>query len=154
VAADRRRIPQLELDHQLCFSLARASRAVVRSYGPHLGRIGLTYPQYLVMLVLWETGEPTGVGAIGDRLHLDTSTLTPLLKRLEQAGLVDRSRDPADERRVTVTLTDQGTALRERAAAIPAAVFGGYGMTLDDGARLKAQLDDLALRVEASIDDA
>lgn len=123
----------------------------MRSYGPHLAELGLTYPQYLVMLVLWERGEPTGVGTIGDRLHLDTSTLTPLLKRLEHAGLVDRTRDPADERRVMVALTDEGAALRERAAAVPAAVFGGYGMTLEDGARLKQQLDELAARVEASI---
>jgi len=149
--AARRRIPQLELDHQLCFSLARASRAVVRSYGPHLAELGLTYPQYLVMLVLWETGDPTGVGAIGDRLHLDTSTLTPLLKRLEQAGLVERTRDPADERRVTISLTTRGSGLRDRAASIPGAVFGGYGMTLEDGARLKGQLDDLAARVESSL---
>jgi len=149
--AARRRIPQLELDHQLCFSLARASRAVVRSYGPHLAELGLTYPQYLVMLVLWETGDPTGVGAIGDRLHLDTSTLTPLLKRLEQAGLVERTRDPADERRVTISLTTRGADLRDRAASIPGAVFGGYGMTLEDGARLKGQLDDLAARVESSL---
>src|SRR5689334_3776194 len=91
---------QLELDEQLCFALYDASRALIRAYGPLLDRLGLTYPQYITMLALWESEEPMSVGALGARLHLDSGTLTPLLKRLEQLGLVERRRDSADERRV------------------------------------------------------
>src|ERR1700730_17814752 len=97
---------QLELDRQLCFALYTASRAVVRSYAPLLEDAGLTYPQYITMLVLWEAPErPRSVGELGERLHLDSGTLTPLLKRLESTGHVSRSRDGQDERRVRVTLT-------------------------------------------------
>jgi MarR family transcriptional regulator, organic hydroperoxide resistance regulator len=145
------RYPQLELDNQLCFALYNASRAIVRSYTPHLEALGLTYPQYLTMLVLWETpDQPTAVGELGRRLHLDSGTLTPLLKRLEQADLVTRRRDGGDERRVLVGLTEQGLALRDRAAEVPAKVFAGYGMDLAAAVRLKDDLIRLVASVEGS----
>ncbi|HEX2575189.1 MAG TPA: MarR family transcriptional regulator, partial [Aquihabitans sp.] len=123
----------LDLDRQLCFALHRASRAVVRSYGPLLEGTGLTYLQYIVLLVLWEEPDasPT-VGQIGARLHLDSGTLTPLLKRLEALGLVDRVRDRADERRVLVALTDEGRALRDRLEAVPSTLFSATDLEPDD----------------------
>ena len=104
------RHPQLELDIQLCFPLAAASRAVTHAYGPLLEPFGLTYPQYLTLLALWSGPERQTVGDLGRRLRLDSGTLTPLLKRLENAGLIERERDPDDERRVIVTLTPAGGA--------------------------------------------
>lgn len=115
----------LLLDRQVCFPLYAASNLITRLYGPALRRIGLTYPQYLVMLVLWEQ-EPQTVGALGSRLHLDSGTLTPLLKRLEASGFVSRQRDPQDERRVRVTLTGKGHDLRQDAIHVPAALSNGY----------------------------
>jgi len=115
----------LLLDRQVCFPLYAATNLLTRLYGPVLSRIGLTYPQYLVMLVLWE-GQPQSVGALGTRLYLDSGTLTPLLKRMEAAGLVNRARDATDERRVLVTLTDTGRALRDQAAHVPEVLAHGY----------------------------
>lgn len=132
--------PQLELDNQLCFALYDASRAVIRSYGPLLAELGLTYPQYLTMLVLWEAEAPVTVGELGTRLHLDSGTLTPLLKRLEQIGYVARRRDPADERRVLVELTADGAARRADAACIPGQLFPRYGLELDEARDLKERL--------------
>jgi DNA-binding MarR family transcriptional regulator len=146
-------IPQLELDNQLCFALYRASRAVTRAYGPLLAELGLTYPQYVTMLVLWQADGPVSVGDLGDRLHLDSGTLTPLLKRLEHLGLVGRERDPADERRVLVTTTEAGAALRTRAAGIPARVFPRYGLDLAAAIALKDQLGHLVDAVEAATPD-
>lgn len=108
---------ELRLDRQLCFALYSASSRFTRLYRPLLEPLGLTYPQYLAMLVLWERA-PRTVGEVGDALGLDSATLTPLLKRLEQAGHVQRRRDPADERRVLVTLTPEGAALRTQAVAM------------------------------------
>ena len=110
--------PRLLLDHQLCFALYSASLAMTKIYKPLLEPLGLTYPQYLVLLVLWEQA-PMNVSAIGDRLTLDSGTLTPLLKRLEALGYVTRMRDAADERRVFVQLTAEGRKLKTRAAEIP-----------------------------------
>lgn len=125
----------LRLDRQLCFPLYAASNLVTRRYRPLLAKLGLTYPQYLVMLVLWE--HPTqSVGNLGDRLHLDSGTLTPLLKRMERAALIRRERDPADERRVLVTLTAAGHRLRETAAEIPASLARQLNFAADDAARL------------------
>jgi DNA-binding MarR family transcriptional regulator len=107
------------LDQQLCFALYSAVNRVTRAYRPVLAALGLTYPQYLTLLALWEQS-PRTVGALGDALDLDSGTLTPLLKRLEKQALVRRRRDPADERRVIVELTDAGQALRARAAEVPA----------------------------------
>ena len=146
--ARRNAAPQLLLDNQLCFALYRATRAVQRSYAPHLAELGLTYPQYLAMLVLWEE-EPLTVGALGERLHLDSGTLTPLLKRLQEAGLVERRRDEDDERRVNIVLTRRGRALRAKAEGVPAKVFDCYGFSIADGAALRSTLNELSDRIEA-----
>lgn len=114
---------RVRLDDQLCFALYSASRAVTAAYRPLLDELNLTYPQYLVLLVLWDE-EPCTVGHLGDRLRLDSGTLSPLLKRLEAAGLVRRRRSPEDERRVTITLTPAGRALEQRAACIPDRLLG------------------------------
>ncbi len=133
-------VPQLELGNQLCFGLYSASRAAIRAYGPALAELGLTYPQYLTMLVLWETREPISVGDIGTRLQLDSGTLTPLLKRLAEVGLLDRTRDPADERRVLISLTERGAAMRTKAADIPARVFHYYDIDVATARELIQQL--------------
>lgn len=106
------------LDDQLCFALYSASRAMTAAYRPLLAELGLTYPQYLVLLVLWEE-QDCSVGHLGHRLHLDSGTLSPLLKRLENSGLVVRQRAADDERRVEVSLTQAGRALESRAACVP-----------------------------------
>jgi DNA-binding MarR family transcriptional regulator len=139
----------LQLDRQLCFALYAASHAMTKVYTPLLQPLGLTYPQYLVMLVLWETdGLP--VHAIGQRLQLDSGTLTPMLKRLAAAGLVARARDAADERRTLINLTPAGRDLREQALAVPADVLCASGCSLDTLQSLVEQLR--ALR--ASLSDA
>lgn len=121
----------LALDRQLCFPLYAASNLVARLYKPVLGPLGLTYPQYLVMLVLWETS-PQSIGGIGARLHLDSGTLTPLVKRLATDGLVKRERDRKDERRVLVSLTETGRALRDRAQSIPQSLVADLPITEHD----------------------
>lgn len=137
------RHPHLDLELQLCFPLYAASRAVVRAYGPLLSPVGLTYPQYLVLLVLWGSDEPLTVGEVGRRLHLDTGTLTPLLKRLERLGHLRRTRDERDERRVLVELTEQGAALQDDVTHVPAALVDALRMDLDDAIRLRALLDQV-----------
>ena len=111
----------LQLDRQLCFALYSASLAMTKAYKPLLDPLGLTYPQYLVLLALWESDDAT-VSQLGDRLTLDSGTLTPLLKRLEQTGYVQRLRDAADERRVRISLTASGRGLKSRAVRIPQAI--------------------------------
>ncbi|HEX7166864.1 MAG TPA: MarR family transcriptional regulator [Acidimicrobiales bacterium] len=141
----------LALDQQLCFALYAASRAVVRGYGPALDELGLTYPQYVTMLALWEEeGLSAGlsVGDLGERLHLDSGTLTPLLKRLEAVGYVERARDTNDERRVVVTLTRRGKALKEKASAIPASLVARSGLGLRELAALRDQLQRLTETLE------
>ncbi len=132
----------LALDHQLCFALYSASHAVTKAYQPLLAPLGLTYPQYLVMLVLWEQDGLT-VSQLGGRLQLDSGTLTPLLKRLEAAGHVQRLRDATDERRVRLQLTATGRALRARAEAVPQALAGALGCGLDEIASLTRRLAEL-----------
>src|SRR5437870_5966914 len=112
----------LRLDNQLCFAVYSTAHAFNRFYKPLLDRLGLTYPQYLVMLVLWEE-DGMSVKAIGERLFLDSGTLTPLLKRLEAAGLVKRTRSSEDERQVIVALTAQGEALKEKARSLPLSIL-------------------------------
>ena len=125
--------PQLELDRQLCFALYTASRAVVRTYGPLLDEAGLTYPQYVTLLALWEDPERSrSVGELGERLHLDSGTLTPLLKQLASMGYVTRARDADDERRVLVTLTAEGLTLRERLAGVPESFLGCLGLDVPE----------------------
>lgn len=127
------------LDEQLCFALYSASRAVTAAYRPLLEELELTYPQYLVLMVLWEE-QPCTVGHLGDRLHLDSGTLSPLLKRLESAGLVRRQRSATDERRVEISLTDRGRALEERAACIPDRLLGSDASAAADLAALRDAL--------------
>lgn len=133
----------LRLDNQLCFALYGAANRMTRLYRPMLDALGLTYPQYLAMLVLWEAS-PRTVGALGEALDLDSSTLTPLLKRLEAGGLVTRDRDPEDERRVIVALTDQGRALRDQAVSIPEKLFCALDMPLDAVGALRDRLKTVA----------
>ena len=115
----------LRLDRQICFPLYAASNLINRLYRPVLSKLGLTYPQYLVMLALWEQA-PRTVGALGEALYLDSGTLTPLLKRMEQAGLLTRKRDPEDERRVQVDLTSEGRALKAEAQRVPETLTAGF----------------------------
>lgn len=132
----------LALDAQLCFALYSASLAMTKLYKPLLAPLGLTYPQYLVMLVLWESdGQP--VSAIGERLSLDSGTLTPLLKRLETAGLVQRLRDAGDERRVLIQLTSGGRALKAKAEAIPKHILSATACQLDEVSSLTQRLQRL-----------
>ena len=138
----------LALDDQLCFALYAASRAVVARYRPLLEQLELTYPQYLVMLVLWEHGE-AAVKDIGAALQLDYGTLTPLIKRLEAAGLVSRRRLPQDERTVLVALTARGTALRERAEAVPPAIGEAMGLDEEEFDQAKKLLRRLVASVSA-----
>jgi DNA-binding MarR family transcriptional regulator len=131
--------PALLLDNQLCFALYSASLAMTKLYKPLLEELGLTYPQYLVMLVLWE-GDGLMVSELGQRLSLDSGTLTPLLKRLEAAGLISRIRAVEDERRVHVTLTAAGRRLRARAEKVPACVLAASQCSI-------AELVDLTRKV-------
>ncbi|MEU4678111.1 MarR family transcriptional regulator [Micromonospora sp. NPDC023737] len=120
----------LVLRRQVCFALYAASRAVTDVYRPILDAVGLTYPQYLVLLVLWEhDGDPRTVSDLGAELRLDSGTLSPLLKRLQEAGLVVRRRSTRDERRVEVELTDAGRALRQRVADVPLRIARATGLT-------------------------
>lgn len=145
----------LLLERQLCFALHAATRAVVREYGPHLAELGLTYPQYVTMLALWGSpDEARTVGRLGAQLQMDNGTLTPLLKRLERDGLVTRSRDTEDERRVHVRLTERGRALRERARPVPHAVGSRLGMSIDEARTLKEQLERLVATLDAGGADA
>lgn len=140
----------LMLDNQLCFALYSASLAMTKLYKPLLDRLGLTYPQYLAMLVLWER-DALAVGELGERLFLDSGTLTPLLKRLEVAGLVSRSRAAGDERRVIVTLTDAGRALREQAVDVPMQVSCAVQCTRDEMTELRQRLHTLRQRLSLQI---
>ena len=141
--------PQFQLDRQLCFALYTASRAVVRAYTPLLDESGLTYPQYVTMMALWEDpGQPRSVGELGERLHLDSGTLTPLLKRLEAMGYVTRSRDATDERRVLVTVTAQGLALRDHLAAVPQSFLACLGMDVTQATALRDELAALTVALE------
>ena len=136
----------LRLDNQVCFALYSASLAMTKLYKPLLDAIGLTYPQYLVMLVLWE-GDQLTVSELGERLYLDSGTLTPLLKRLESAGLLARQRDAQDERRVRIALTNAGQALRAEAEKIPACVLQSTQCTLPELQALTGQLGTLRARL-------
>jgi DNA-binding MarR family transcriptional regulator len=148
-APDRQR-----LDQQLCFALYSASRAVIRAYAPLLAPLGLTYPQYLAMLALWgEDG--VSVKRLGEQLGLDSATLTPLLKRLEQQGMVERRRDDRDERVVRIHLTAPGRGLRARARHVPSELACRVGYDTGDRAalgrlvRLREELNTLTRRLDA-----
>jgi DNA-binding MarR family transcriptional regulator len=138
--------PSVVLDDQLCFALYAASRAVTARYRPMLDELGLTYPQYLVMMLLWEQDNQT-VGQLGTQLALDSGTLSPLLKRLTAAGLVTRHRRIEDERSVSISLTDEGRALRDRALPISETMIGAIGFDTAEFADLKQRLRLLVERV-------
>ena len=129
----------LALERQVCFALSVAARSVVAIYRPLLEPMGLTHPQYLVMLALWGDS-PLTVRRLSELLALDPGTLSPLLKRLEAIGYLTRERDPSDERSLAITLTDQGRALRAEAEKIPPAVVARLGMPIEDLQRLHASL--------------
>ena len=136
----------LALDRQVCFALAAASRSVIGLYRPVLEPMGLTHPQYLVMLALWERS-PRTVRDIGEALHLEPATLSPLLKRLEAAGLVTRARNATDERALDVALTQAGAALRAEAEKVPAEIVARLGMSV---AELETIRDGLTRLLAAS----
>ena len=125
----------LKLDEFLCFAVYSASHAFNRVYKPLLDKLGLTYPQYLAMVVLWEHGDQT-VGSLGEKLFLESSTLTPMLKRLEVMGYIARVRDAIDERQVRVQLTNAGHALRKKAQTIPPCILDATGLKAEDLAKL------------------
>ncbi|HDZ57361.1 MAG TPA: MarR family transcriptional regulator [Pseudomonas xinjiangensis] len=144
---------QLALDNQLCFLLYACSRSVIKAYKPLLDPLGLTYPQYLVMLVLWEWHDeapqlPT-VKALGSRLRLDSGTLTPLLKRLQQLGLIGRQRASNDERQVHLELTREGVAMRDRARHIPQQLACETGADLNELVSLRTRLNTLLQQLES-----
>ncbi len=139
---DMRSDEVLRLDRQICFLLYGASRAVTQLYRPLLEPLGITYPQYLVMLVLWEEGRAS-VGRLSERLYLDSGTLTPLVKRLEAAGLARRERSTHDERVVDVYLTPAGKRLKREARRVPEALACRVGLTGDELAKLHRQLAHL-----------
>jgi len=139
----------LSLSNQMCFAVYSTAHALNRVYKPLLDPLGLTYPQYLVMLVLWEADGLT-VKEIGQRLRLDSGTLTPLLKRLQAGGLVRRERDTNDERQVRIGLTVKGEALRKKAEAVPTGLLGATGCTLEEVQALKVELDRLRDQLDKS----
>src|SRR3954468_14522171 len=138
--------PSVALDDQLCFALYAASRAMTARYRPMLDVLGLTYPQYLVMMLLWESDHQT-VGQLGSRLALDSGTLSPLLKRLTAAGLVTRHRRVEDERSVSIALTEEGRVLRDKAFAISEEMIGAIGFKTDEFHDLMERLRLLTERV-------
>lgn len=142
--------PQLALSTQLCLPLYAAARGITRRYAELLSEAGLTYPQYVTMLALWDADAPLTVGEIGARLHLDSGTLTPVLKRLESAGHVERHRDDADERRVLVVVTPAGERLRDRVADVPERAWRGTGLGAKDARELRRLLDELLAGLDAS----
>jgi DNA-binding MarR family transcriptional regulator len=142
--------PLLLLDNQICFAVYSAAHAFNRVYKPLLDRLGLTYPQYLVMLSLWERdGVP--IKDIGERLFLDSGTLTPLLKRLETAGLVRRTRSKEDERQVLIDLTPQGQALKEKARAVPQSILEASDCSVAELVALKSEIVSLRDRLNAAL---
>src|SRR5262249_42705836 len=140
----------LRLDNQICFAVYSAAHAFNRVYKPLLDRLGLTYPQYLVMLTLWERdGVP--LRDIGERLFLDSGTLTPLLKRLEAAGLIKRTRSTEDERQVKIALTAQGVALKERARSVPLSILDASSCSVAELSAVRNEIVALRDRLNAAV---
>jgi DNA-binding MarR family transcriptional regulator len=137
---------QLRLENQLCFALHAASRAMTGAYQPLLEKLGVTYPQYLVLLLLWEE-DGVHVSQLGERLHLDSGTLTPLLKRLEAHGLIERRRSAKDERVVEVFLTAEGKGLKRRAMDVPAALLCRTDLSIPQLAKLRTTLQTLTKKL-------
>lgn len=136
----------LSLDNQLCFSAYAVSRAITKIYRPFLDELSITYPQYLVMLVLWENNT-ISLKEMGTKLYLDSGTLTPLLKRLEAMGLLERERSSEDERVLRITITEKGLNLREKALSVPAGIITSINTDLQELAELKQRLDKLLDRI-------
>lgn len=134
----------LKLKNQLCFPIYAASRMVTKLYQPLLGELDLTYPQYLILLILWEHGEMSVMG-IGKLLYLSTNTLTPLLKRMESNGIIQRIRSKEDERKVLISLTQQGKGIEKKACSIPKKLVKGFGeeFSMETAMRLKKDLESL-----------
>jgi len=143
-------VDPLRLDNQICFAVYSAAHAFNRVYKPLLDRLGLTYPQYLVMLVLWERDD-VHVRDIGEKLFLDSGTLTPLLKRLEAAHLVKRTRSSEDERQVLIALTSQGHALKEKARAVPQSILAASDCSVSQLVAMKDEIVALRDRLNAVI---
>ena len=143
----------LRLDEQVCFAIVTAARNVVGIYRPILEPLGLTHPQYLVMLALWER-DGRSISDLGGALALEPATVTPLLKRLQSAGLLERARSDEDERVVRVTLTDAGRALRRQAEQVPGRVAERTGMTPSELARIRDDLHGFLARIDAAPDPA
>ncbi|WP_428243165.1 MarR family winged helix-turn-helix transcriptional regulator [Gynuella sp.] len=139
----------LVFEHQLCFPLYAASNLVLRAYGPLLKPLGLTYPQYLIMLLLWQHRQ-LSVGELGQKLYLDSGTLTPLLKRMADAGLVTRNRSEEDQRRVLIDLTDKGRALKSQAVSVPTTMLCRMGGDTEWLRRIKQDLGQLIDTMESA----
>lgn len=136
----------LKLDNQLCFALYACSREITKLYKPILDELSITYTQYISLLVLWEKDNIT-VNEMGKKLHLDSGTLTPLLKKLESMNLVTRIRDTIDERKVFVTLTQKGIELKKMAIEIPSKIFCSSGLSIESAVLLKSNIDSLLLNL-------
>ena len=136
----------LRLDRQLCFALYACSKEIIRRYKPFLQPHGMTYTQYIAMLALWERDD-ISVTELGERLLLDSGTLTPLLKKMEKAGLLERRRSPQDERSVRILLTDRGRRLKDEFAAVPEEMLCATGLTAEQADRLKTELCGLTMRL-------
>ncbi len=132
----------LKLDNQLCFAFYTCSREIIRQYKPYLDKLGITYTQYVTMLVLWESPK-ISVKGLGDKLYLDSGTLTPLLKRLEASGLITRERDAMDERSVIISLTPKGKDIQKSAYEIPEKIFCSTGLSVDEAISLREQIKKL-----------
>ncbi|UUZ82528.1 MarR family transcriptional regulator [Paenibacillus sp. P26] len=142
----------LKLDHQFCFALYAYSREITKLYRPILDELGLTYTQYIALLVLWEQDGLT-VKELGERLYLDSGTLTPLLKKLESMGSLRRARDPQDERNVIVRLTEQGMQLKEKAYEVPEKMFCRTGMSVEEAAELRERLTVLLKQAHQTVSE-
>jgi len=140
----------LRLDNQICFAIYSTAHAFNRVYKPLLDRLGLTYPQYLVMLVLWERDD-VPVKDIGERLFLDSGTLTPLLKRLESAQFIKRTRSTEDERQVLIALTPHGQALQEKAKSVPQSILAASACSIDELSAMKGEIVALRDRLNAAV---
>ncbi|KJE34401.1 MarR family transcriptional regulator [Thalassospira sp. HJ] len=140
----------LNLEKFLCFSIYSAGHAFNRVYKPLLDKLGLTYPQYLVMVALWQEDNQS-VRSIGAKMYLESSTLTPLLKRLEANGLVTRTRDPSDERSVRITLTEAGKTLRDQAEEVPACILEATGLDVETAKRLNRDLRTMRDQIDAVV---
>ncbi|MFC5531672.1 MarR family winged helix-turn-helix transcriptional regulator [Cohnella yongneupensis] len=138
----------LSLDNQLCFAVYALSREITKRYQPHLKQLGLTYTQYITMLALWERDQVT-VKQLGERLFLDSGTLTPLLKKLEAMGHLVRTRDKNDERSVVIALTEQGKKLRDQAWDVPQRMFCQAGMSLDEADKLREHIAGMMMKVQS-----